>query len=103
MWEKGAWQGYTFDAVPQAAGDPARSGPAGPHVCKASAAAHDPSEHLSGIREPEIVLTFSPLNQFYAKSQSVGVFSRQRYRFLGLYTAKHYNVAINVGLLALFW
>ena len=39
----------SIDAVPQAAGDPARSGPAGPQVCKAPAAAYDPDEHLSGI------------------------------------------------------
>ena len=50
------------------------------------------------------MLTFCPLNQFCAKGQSVGVFIRRRYRFLGLYTLpKHYGVAINVGLLALFW
>ena len=39
----------SFDAVSQAAGDPARPGPAGPQVCKASAAAHVPGEHLPGI------------------------------------------------------
>ena len=33
----------------ECSGDPARPGPAGPQVCKASAAAHDPGEHLSGI------------------------------------------------------
>ena len=40
----------SFDAVlPQAAGDPTRPGPAGQQVCKVSAAAHDPGEHLSEI------------------------------------------------------
>ena len=30
-------------------GDPARPGPAGPQVCKASAAEHDPGERLTGM------------------------------------------------------
>ena len=49
------------------------------------------------------MLMFSQLNQFCTKSQSVKVFIRQIYRFLGVYTAQHYNVKINVGLLSLFW
>ena len=75
----------SFDAVPQAAGEPARPGPAGLQVCRASAAAHDSGERLS---ESEFMLTFSPSNQFCTKSQSVGVFLGQRYRFLGRYTAQ---------------
>ena len=43
-----------FDAVLQAAGDPAEPGPPGPQVCKASATAHDPEEHLSGIESPRL-------------------------------------------------
>ena len=39
----------SFDAVPQAAGHPARPGLTGSQVCKASATAHDPGEHLSGM------------------------------------------------------
>ena len=39
----------SFDAVPQATGDPARPGLTSLQVCKASATAHDPGEHLSGL------------------------------------------------------
>ena len=50
------------------------------------------------------MLTFSKLNQFSTKSQFVGVFIRQRSRFLGLlHRPNTDSVAINVGLLALFW
>ena len=91
----------SFDAVLQAAGDPARPGPAGPQVCKASAAAHDPGEHLSGIyTEPDMMLTVSSLSQLCTKSQ----FSFDRdIDFLDFAPPKHHSVAINVGLLALFW
>ena len=71
----------SFDAVPQAAGDPGQPGPAGPQGGKASAEVHDPGEHLSGIESLR-------LNQFCTKGQSVGVFIGQRCRFLGLYTAQ---------------